>query len=55
MREGVDRDGNALFPMMPYAAYHEMSDEDARAIVVYIRALRTDPQRGAGQEDRTSR
>ena len=40
MREGVDRHGNALFPMMPYAAYHEMSDEDARAIVVYMRALR---------------
>jgi len=40
MREGVDRHGDALFPMMPYAAYHEMSDEDARAIVVYMRALR---------------
>ncbi len=40
IREGVDRDGNAIFPMMPYAAYHEMSDDDARAIVVYLRALR---------------
>lgn len=40
IREGVDRDGNALFPMMPYPVYHEMSDEDARAIVVYLRALR---------------
>jgi mono/diheme cytochrome c family protein len=40
VREGVDRHGDAIFPMMPYPAYHEMSDEDARAIVVYLRALR---------------
>ncbi len=39
MREGVDRHGNALFPMMPYGGYREMSDEDARAIVVYLRTL----------------
>lgn len=40
MREGVDRHGDALFPMMPYAAYHEMSDEDARSIVTYLRSLK---------------
>jgi mono/diheme cytochrome c family protein len=39
MREGVDRDGNALFPMMPYASYRSMSEEDARSIVAYIRTL----------------
>lgn len=39
IREGVDRDGNALFPMMPYAYYHAMSDEDARAVVAYLRTL----------------
>lgn len=39
-REGVDRKGDALFPMMPYEAYREMSDEDARAIVAYIRTLK---------------
>lgn len=39
MREGVDRDGRALFPMMPYGAYRSLSDEDARAIVAYIRTL----------------
>jgi mono/diheme cytochrome c family protein len=38
-REGVDRNGDALFPMMPYANYHAMSDEDARAVVVYLRSL----------------
>jgi mono/diheme cytochrome c family protein len=38
-REGVDRNGEALFPMMPYSYYHAMSDEDARSVLVYLRAL----------------
>jgi Cytochrome c len=40
MREGVDRQGNALFPMMPYAHLREMSDEDAKSVVAYVRTLR---------------
>jgi mono/diheme cytochrome c family protein len=40
MREGVDREGNALFPMMPYEHYRYMSDEDAKAVVVYLRTLK---------------
>ena len=28
IREGVDRDGNALFPLMPYERYRSFSDED---------------------------
>ncbi|HET9795827.1 MAG TPA: cytochrome C [Thermoanaerobaculia bacterium] len=39
MREGVDRNGRALFPMMPYLGYRHLSDEDARAIVAYLRTL----------------
>ncbi len=39
MREGVDRNGKALFPMMPYEFFHDMSDEDARSVVVYLRTL----------------
>jgi mono/diheme cytochrome c family protein len=39
MREGVDREGNALFPMMPYVHLREMSDDDAQAIVAYLRTL----------------
>jgi mono/diheme cytochrome c family protein len=38
-REGVDRNGDALFPMMPYTYYHAMSDEDARSVLVYLRSL----------------
>jgi mono/diheme cytochrome c family protein len=39
VREGVDKDGKALFPMMPFGEYRSMSDEDARALVVYLRSL----------------
>lgn len=40
MREGIDREGNALFPMMPYVGYRELADEDAKSIVVYLRTLK---------------
>ena len=40
MREGVDREGNALFPIMPYGHYKNMSDEDAKSIVAYLRTLK---------------
>jgi hypothetical protein len=43
IREGVDRNGKALFPMMPYQFFHSMSDEDARSIVAYLRTLRAVP------------
>jgi mono/diheme cytochrome c family protein len=38
LREGVNREGEALF-MMPYNEYRALSDEDARAVVAYLRAL----------------
>ncbi len=40
IREGVDRNGKALFPMMPYQFFHSMSDEDARSIVAYLRTIK---------------
>jgi mono/diheme cytochrome c family protein len=40
MREGVDKSGRALFPIMPYPTYAKtMSDDDALAVVAYIRTL----------------
>jgi mono/diheme cytochrome c family protein len=39
IREGVDREGKTLFPMMPYSHYRGMSDEDLASVVVYLRAL----------------
>lgn len=39
IRDGVDKDGRALFPMMPYPYYHHMSDEDVYALVAYLDTL----------------
>jgi len=39
IREGVDRTGRTLFPMMPYKYFHEMSDEDVRSVVAYLRTM----------------
>ena len=36
---GVSRDGTAIFPLMPYHAYGRMSQEDAEAIVAYLRQI----------------
>jgi len=40
IREGVDRKGDALFPMMPYQHLRHMSDDDAKAVVAYLRTLK---------------
>ncbi len=39
IREGVDRNGEALFPLMPYQHFRNMSDEDLASVVVYLRSL----------------
>jgi hypothetical protein len=39
MREGVSRDGHALFPMMPYENYHHLSDDDANAVLAFLRTV----------------
>ena len=39
IREGIGRDGRALFPMMPYQLFRYMSDEDAESLVAYLNSL----------------
>ena len=39
MREGIDRHGKGLFPIMPYFVLRHIADEDAKAIVAYLRSL----------------
>jgi mono/diheme cytochrome c family protein len=39
MRDGVSVDGTPLYPVMPYYAFHNMSDDDATAVVTYLRAV----------------
>jgi hypothetical protein len=38
IREGVSRDGEALFPIMPWFMYTGMSDDDVAAVIAYLRA-----------------
>lgn len=39
IREGISRDGSALFPMMGYQAFRHMSDEDVYSLVAYLNTL----------------
>jgi mono/diheme cytochrome c family protein len=40
IRDGVSKDGTALFPLMPYLNYRRMSQEDLSAVVAYTRSLK---------------
>ncbi|HXM50162.1 MAG TPA: c-type cytochrome [Pyrinomonadaceae bacterium] len=37
IREGIGHDGRALFPIMPYSHYRQLSDEDLASVIVYLR------------------
>jgi hypothetical protein len=39
IREGVDRDGRTLFPMMPYESFRHMSDDDVLSLAAYLDSL----------------
>jgi hypothetical protein len=39
VREGVNKDGKALFGLMPYTYYASLSEEDIRSVVSYLRTL----------------
>jgi mono/diheme cytochrome c family protein len=39
IREGLSRDGRLIFPVMAYQFYHGLSDDDALALVAYLRSL----------------
>jgi mono/diheme cytochrome c family protein len=41
-REGVGRDGRGLWHLMPYPSFRHMSDDDALAVVAYLRTLKPD-------------
>jgi mono/diheme cytochrome c family protein len=40
---GVDRDGRAMFALMPYPYYRIMDPEDVKALVAYLRSLPAQP------------
>lgn len=37
---GVDKEGEAMFPIMPCATYGKMDEEDIKSIIAYIRTLK---------------
>jgi mono/diheme cytochrome c family protein len=37
LRDGIGQHDNLLFPMMPFNSYQHLSDDDARAVVAYLR------------------
>jgi mono/diheme cytochrome c family protein len=39
IREGIGHDGRALFPIMPYPNYRQMSDEDLASVIAYVRSV----------------
>ena len=40
MREGVSRDGRTLFPQMNYGAFKHLPDDDALAVIAYLRSVK---------------
>ena len=38
IREGISRDGRALFPIMPYEKMRALTDDDLASVIVYLRA-----------------
>lgn len=45
IREGVSRDGSALFGLMPYEDYRHMSEEDVASVVAFLRTMEPVRQR----------
>jgi mono/diheme cytochrome c family protein len=39
IRDGVNNHGELMFPFMPFYDYKQLSDEDAKSIVVYLRSI----------------
>ena len=39
IRRGIDPEGNIIFPPMPVPTYNNLSDDDVKAVVAYLRTL----------------
>jgi mono/diheme cytochrome c family protein len=40
IRQGVDKEGKVIFPPMPVPTYNNMSDDDVKALVAYLRTVK---------------
>jgi mono/diheme cytochrome c family protein len=52
LRDGVSADGHFMIPMMPFPSYQHLSDDDARAVVAYLRSIPPYKQPKARQENK---
>jgi hypothetical protein len=43
IRDGIGKDGHALYPIMPYQYYRRMTDDDALSLVAYLKSLAPTP------------
>ena len=39
LRQGIGHDGRTLYPLMPYAYFRNLSDEDLASVIVYERSI----------------
>jgi mono/diheme cytochrome c family protein len=39
LRDGINKDGKLMMPMMPFGSYQYMSDSDAQSVVAYLRTV----------------
>lgn len=39
IRDGVDKDGRFMIPLMPFNNYQHLSDEDGKSVVAYLRSI----------------
>lgn len=51
MVQGITKDGQAAFPMMPFTHYSKMDSMDAMSIIAYIRTLPEDPGTDPGKSE----
>ena len=38
--QGISKNGDTLFPLMPYMSYNRMAKDDLLSIIAYIRTLK---------------
>jgi len=51
IRTGKRKDGTMMYPIMPYPMYNALTDEDAKAIVAFLRTIKPVEHQVAGNSD----
>lgn len=51
LRTGKRKDGTMMFPIMPYMMYNALTDDDAKAVVAFLRTIKPVENQVAGNTD----